>query len=128
MYSYLSGALVNHQYNPTGSRFKKLGYRYPKPFINIVGRPMLFWIVDRLSLKSQDELFIAINSQISEDMQLASTLRKEYPALTINIVTLGVDTRGAAETLLIMTKAMTEVQKSRRTVSLDCRIAISSNE
>ncbi len=35
-----------------GSRFAKQGYRFPKPFINIAGFPMLFWIIDRLKVCS----------------------------------------------------------------------------
>jgi dTDP-glucose pyrophosphorylase len=106
--------------NNQGSRFKKLGYRYPKPFINIVGRPMLYWIIDRLSLTSSDTLWIAISTKIAEEMQLASQLRKEYPKIEIRLVLLDFDTRGAAETLLIMTNAMNEEQMGRKTISLDC--------
>jgi hypothetical protein len=33
-----------------GSRFRTEGYRFPKPLINIEGRPMLFWLIDHLKV------------------------------------------------------------------------------
>lgn len=33
-----------------GARFAKNGYRHPKPLINIVGRPMILWLIDNLKL------------------------------------------------------------------------------
>jgi dTDP-glucose pyrophosphorylase len=81
---------------------------------------MLYWIIDRLSLAPADTLWIAISTKIAEEMQLASQLRKEYPEIEIKLVMLDYDTRGAAETLLIMTNAMNEEQMGRPTISLDC--------
>lgn len=79
-----------------GSRFSKLGYRYPKPFINIVGRPMIFWLIDRLSIKPEDTLWIAISREVANDLHVAAQLRKEFPKLDFNLVLLHFDTCGAA--------------------------------
>jgi capsule biosynthesis phosphatase len=103
-----------------GSRFSKLGYRFPKPFINIVGRPMMFWLIDRLTLTSEDTLWIAISSQVVQDLQVKSQLQKEFPHLDIRVIDLQFDTRGAAETLFIVCQSMEEHEAQRRTISLDC--------
>ena len=31
-----------------GDRFKKLGYILPKPLINVMGKPILHWLIDNL--------------------------------------------------------------------------------
>ncbi|PRQ70844.1 Nucleotide-diphospho-sugar transferase [Rhodotorula toruloides] len=103
-----------------GSRFAKEGYRFPKPLINIAGRAMLFWIIDRLELTENDSLFIAISDMVNDEFHLDSQLRREYPHLNVKLIPLRFDTRGAAETLFIVAQSMTDDELQRRTVSLDC--------
>lgn len=82
-----------------GSRFQKVGYRYPKPLINIVGRPMLFWVIERLEFKSDDTLWIAYDGKIDDEFHLGEMVIKEFPSLDIRLVRLNYSTRGAAETV-----------------------------
>ncbi|KAJ8291805.1 hypothetical protein OF846_005051 [Rhodotorula toruloides] len=103
-----------------GSRFAKEGYRFPKPLINIAGRAMLCWIIDRLELTENDSLFIAISDMVNDEFHLDSQLRREYPHLNVKLIPLRFDTRGAAETLFIVAQSMTDEELQRRTVSLDC--------
>ncbi|KAI8895837.1 hypothetical protein BC833DRAFT_132784, partial [Globomyces pollinis-pini] len=103
-----------------GSSFQKLGYRYPTPFINIVGRPMLFWIIDKLSVSEADTIWIAMSKDISIDLQVQAQLRKTYPTLTIKLIPLIFDTCGAAETLFIVCQSMNATELARKTVTLNC--------
>ncbi|KAJ3093785.1 hypothetical protein HDU96_002028, partial [Phlyctochytrium bullatum] len=103
-----------------GSRFKKEGFRFPKPLINIEGRPMLFWIIDRLKLQENDVIWIAIREDMEKDFDFKRTMKKEYPNVDIRILVLLFDTRGAAETLYIVTQYMQKELLGRRTISLDC--------
>lgn len=54
------------------------------------------------------------------DLQVQGLLRKEFPRLDIRVIELQFDTRGAAETLFIVTQSMEEKESKRRTISLDC--------
>ncbi|CAF1269671.1 unnamed protein product [Didymodactylos carnosus] len=74
-----------------GSRFQTEGYRFPKPLINIVGRPMLFFLLDRLKLEPEDKLFIALSQGIEDEFQVGAQIKK-----------------------------MDSVDLSRKTISLDC--------
>ena len=38
-----------------GTRFKKFGYKNPKPLVNVFGKPIIFWLLDNLSC---DEVLI----------------------------------------------------------------------
>lgn len=60
-----------------GSRFAKNGYRHPKPLINIVGRPMILWLIDNLKLTSMDTIWIGLNSGIEQEFQVSDLVRKE---------------------------------------------------
>jgi choline kinase len=85
-----------------GSRFQKVGYRYPKPLINIVGRPMLFWVIERLEFKPKDTLWIAYDGKIDDEFHLGEMVVKEFPTLDIRLVRLNYSTRGAAETVSLI--------------------------
>ena len=43
--------------------FAKAGYRFPKPLVNLVGRPMLCWLLDALKLQPVDTVSSAGNLQ-----------------------------------------------------------------
>ncbi|KAI3636081.1 hypothetical protein MIR68_005962 [Amoeboaphelidium protococcarum] len=108
-----------------GSRFAKNGYRHPKPLINIVGRPMILWLIDNLKLTSMDTIWIGLNAGIEQEFQVSDLVRKELRERKQNIpnvkcVKLNFDTRGAAETLYIILQSMTADEKARKTISLDC--------
>ena len=103
-----------------GSRFQKEGYIYPKPFINIVGRPMLYWVIEKLSLTPADTLWIAISDEIATSFQVDGQLKKEFPNINIKLVPLCFNTCGAAETLFIVCQSMNFSELSQRTISIDC--------
>ncbi|KHO00248.1 protein phosphatase 2A A subunit (ISS) [Metarhizium album ARSEF 1941] len=103
-----------------GTRFSEKGYRYPKPLINIVGRPMLLWIIDHLSLRPCDTLWVAINKEVDDNFQVGQLLAKSYTKLDVRLVRLLHQTKGAAETLYVTTQGMQVEHLHRRTVSLDC--------
>lgn len=82
-----------------GSRFQKEGYRFPKPLINIVGKPMICWLIERLSLRKTDTLWIAVNDSVEQEFQLTQLMRKWFPNLDVRLVYLHYLTKGATETV-----------------------------
>jgi hypothetical protein len=82
-----------------GSRFQKEGYRFPKPLINIVGKPMICWLIERLSLRQGDTLWIAVNDSVESEFQLTQLMRKWFPNLDVRVVYLHYLTKGATETV-----------------------------
>ncbi|CAF1552718.1 unnamed protein product [Adineta ricciae] len=103
-----------------GQRFTRENYRFPKPLIKIVGRPMLFWLIDYLDLKEDDIIYLGITEALEKQFALTQTLRVEYPKQTFKSVVLDFDTRGAAETLFIMLQSIDDDRVERKTISLDC--------
>ncbi|KAF4444948.1 capsule biosynthesis phosphatase [Fusarium acutatum] len=103
-----------------GSRFAKEGYRFPKPLINIVGQPMLLWLIDNLSLRPKDTLWIAVNEQIDHEFRIGQLVSKNFPKVNMKLLLLRHQTKGASETLYMVTQSMTKEHLQHRTVSLDC--------
>ena len=44
-----------------GSRFQKEGYSKPKPFISVLGKPMILWVLNSLKLGPKDTLVVVYN-------------------------------------------------------------------
>jgi len=103
-----NGALADDKSDPInviipiggiGSRFAKEGYRYPKPLVNIVGRPMLLWLVDNLSLRPCDTLWMAMNEEVDDEFRLGQLIAKTYSKIDFRPLRLRHQTKGASETV-----------------------------
>ena len=80
-----------------GSRFAKAGYTFPKPLIEVGGKPMIQVVVENLNIDA-NYIFIVQNSH-REQYNLDTTLRLIAPGCEI----IGIDgvTEGAACTVLL---------------------------
>lgn len=85
-----------------GERFKKNGYKEPKALINVLGKPILYWLLDSIveSTKQIDFVYIPYNSEYDQ-YRLEDRLTKDYPQLKFEFHLLKSNTRGAAETIYI---------------------------
>lgn len=83
-----------------GSRFEKAGYTFPKPLIDVEGKPMIQAIVDNLNIEAQ-HVFIVQKSHY-EKYNLQQTLNQISP--NCEIVQVDGITEGAACTTLLAKK------------------------
>ena len=83
-----------------GSRFRKKGYRLPKPLINVMGKPIICWLIDNLVMDDIDCIVIPYNKELL-NYRFESILRKKYPKYNFKFIALDRNTGGAAETLYI---------------------------
>ena len=49
-----------------GKRFSDLGYTDPKPLIKVLGKEIIFWVLDNLNIKKRDKLYIVYNNQLEK--------------------------------------------------------------
>lgn len=102
-----------------GTRFQKEGYlTRPKPFVPVLGKPMILWVLENLTLGPQDALVIVYNPHfmnIGNFMQ--EVVGNQFPEC--KFVELPGPTRGAAETVLIGLKALDESLLKRPTLLAD---------
>lgn len=111
---------------PLGKLSKQMkaeGFTKPLQFTSLLGRPLLFWLIDNLNLREQDVIFLAINASEEAVYQLYSSTCAEYSSsmrgVQIKLVPLMFRTCGVVETLVLVTKYMSEREKSRQTVVLN---------
>ncbi len=84
-----------------GERFKKNGYKEPKPLIEVLGKKILFYLLDNLKFQENDKIFIPYNREL-ENYDFENIIKNKYPY--IHLKKLEYNTKGAAETIFLMTK------------------------
>lgn len=83
-----------------GSRFKKAGYTFPKPLIEVNGKPMIQMVVENLQFKDAKYIFLTRKEHLEDYKGLQSTLQ-EITKGNCEIVEVDGLTEGAACTALL---------------------------
>lgn len=96
-----------------GKRFSEFGYRLPKPLIRLFFKPIIFWLLDNLSINKNDNVYLICNKFLKK-YRFEDEIKKKYP--NYNIIYLETNTRGAAETIFIGTQ---NIVNDTETILLD---------
>ena len=78
-----------------GARFSDNKYTKPKPLIKVLGKEIIFWLLDSLKVSKEDKLFIPYN-QFLDAYDFEEIVLSKYP--NVNLVALP-PTNGPVETL-----------------------------
>jgi len=100
-----------------GERFKNDGYTFPKPLINIFGKPMIFYVIDNLCLTNKDKLIFIYNKELNK-YGFNTIIKNRYA--NVILIELNKQTEGAAETILIGLKNIDKSLIQNKCVLLDC--------
>ncbi len=84
-----------------GSRFAKVGYSKPKPFIDVNGKPMIVRVLENLHYPGAHYFLIAQKEHIIKEKELVNQIENEYKVTFIGIDKL---TEGTACTVLYARK------------------------
>jgi NDP-sugar pyrophosphorylase family protein len=84
-----------------GSRFRQAGYAKPKPFIDVMGKPMIKWVMENLDVPGAHFILIARKEHVSAEQELVEILKKEFP---VTIITVDQLTEGTVCTVLFARK------------------------
>ncbi len=84
-----------------GSRFVKGGYRTPKPFIDVLGKPMIVRVMENLNIPNANFILIVREEHMLQEAELVEKIKKNYKAVFIPISKL---TEGTACTVLYARK------------------------
>ena len=81
----------------TGQRFVQENYRTPKPLIRVLGKPMIFWVLDCLQLSKDDTVTIIYNETL-KSYHFKDVIRSRHPHVRFHV--LQKPTQGAAHTIM----------------------------
>lgn len=78
-----------------GKRFSDNGYTKPKPLIKVVGKEIIFWLLDSLKLKDSDTIYIPYNEYL-DAFQFDEVVNSLYPNIKLTSLP---PTNGPSETI-----------------------------
>ena len=102
-----------------GQRFKDEGYLMPKPLINVLGKPMIYRVIDNLSLSEDDNIYIIYNNQLKE-YNFEDLLKFYFPKKNIYFISLDFLTKGSAETVLTGLNELPVKELNKEFLIMDC--------
>ena len=84
-----------------GSRFAKVGFDRPKPFIDVLGKPMIVRVPENLRYKDAKYILIARKEHLIQEKKLVDEIQNDF-----NVEFIGIDklTEGTACTVLYARK------------------------
>lgn len=100
-----------------GARFQSEGYTHPKPLINVLGKPMIFHVLDNLKLHPDDTIYIIYNGDLDK-FGFGDEIRHHDPR--IKLFKQDHHTAGAAETIMLGLQKLNDVELSKKTITIDC--------
>lgn len=80
-----------------GSRFVKSGFQKPKPFIDVLGKPMLMRVLENLRVDNAHYIIILQKAHLEKEGELCKRIARDYPASFVSVDTL---TEGTACSIL----------------------------
>ena len=98
-----------------GKRFSELGYADPKPLIKVLGKEIIFWVLDNLKIKDKDKVYIVYNKDL-DNFQFTDHFGR-YPYL--NFLRLNKKTQGPVETIYEVTKIIEKNFKNEGILIVD---------
>ena len=81
-----------------GQRFKNVGYRTPKALIPVLGKEILFWVLDSFKITTDDFVTIIYNNEL-EEFKFEDRIQKKYN-YKFNFIKLPFETNGPVETVV----------------------------
>ncbi len=85
-----------------GSRFAAAGYTDPKPFIDVLGKPMIQWVIENLSTEIEHRFIFVCQSKHQREYDFERKLKKLH--LSSEVIEIDGLTQGAAETVLFASR------------------------
>jgi len=103
-----------------GKRFSEVGHALPKPLIRALGEPILYWLLNSLTIKSTevDLVLIPYHPDLAQ-FRFEDQLKKDFPLLPFQFVQLASTTKGAADTLRIALQRLDPERQDSPIISLD---------
>jgi capsule biosynthesis phosphatase len=102
-----------------GQRFKDEGYDMPKPLVNVLGKAMIYKVINNLKLDYNDKIHIVYHNHLKE-FNFETLIKFYFPKINISFTSLDYLTKGAAETVLKGLETFTKEELEDNVLLLDC--------
>ena len=105
--------------NGLGNRFRDDDYHMPKPLIMVLGKPMIFWLLDNLNLDLVDQVIVPYTTLL-DNFNFQQQLRDKYKNIRFRFFPINANTKGAAETVNLALELLDDETLSKNIMIMDC--------
>ncbi len=98
-----------------GKRFSDMGYTDPKPLIKVLGKEIIFYLIENLKTRREDKLYIVYN----KNLEKFSFERQLSKFIGVNFLKLNRQTSGPVETIYKITRILEKNEKHNSLLILD---------
>ena len=102
-----------------GQRFKDEGYDTPKPLVSVLGKPMIYKVIDNLKIENTDKIHIVYHNHL-KGFNFETLVKFWFPNKHISFISLDYLTKGASETVLKGLETFTPDELKENILILDC--------
>jgi capsule biosynthesis phosphatase len=104
-----------------GKRFTDDGYKTPKPLINVLGKPMIYRVIDsfKIDYTLNHKIHIVYHSNL-KDYNFETLIKFYFPKLNITFTCVDFLTKGAAETVLVGLNNFSSDELTQPILVADC--------
>ena len=102
-----------------GKRFSDEGYIYPKPLINVLGKPMIARVLRNLDQKYVNKVIIVYNPYLS-NFNFEEILKFQFRDVNFQFIRLKGKTKGAVHTISFGLEQLTNEDLDRGFLVMDC--------
>lgn len=101
-----------------GRRFRECGYTRPKALINVFGRSIIWHLISNLNIENWHTVIIPYNKEYKL-YNFESLIIKHFPTINFKFIVLEQDSRGAAESISVALKSISQTQLNTPVLCLD---------
>lgn len=104
-----------------GKRFSDEGYKTPKPLINVLGKPMIYHVIESFHLERfSDYKLTIIYHNTLKNFNFETLINFYFPKLNIHFVCIDCMTKGASETVLKGLETFSDEDLDSNVLVADC--------
>jgi capsule biosynthesis phosphatase len=104
--------------NGFGNKFDNEHYVMPKPLINVLGKPMLFWLLDNINVEHVSKILLPYDS-VLDNFNFKYRLCDRYPNMEFIFRPIQYQTNSVVETLQLGLRELSSVDLDNRIVVMD---------
>lgn len=104
--------------NGLGDGFSRENYLTPKPLVNVLGKPMLFWLLDNLNTEFVSKILIPYDT-VLDNFNFKYRLVSRYPSIQFVFKPIQYETRNVLETIQLGLRELSSVDLDNGIVVLD---------
>lgn len=99
-----------------GTRFKNADYTMPKPLVNVLGKPVLYWLLENLDLEDIEYIYLLYRTDFGHPIE--GLLQKDFPKIKFKYYCCDIPTQGVVHAVQLALRDL-ESKEDKHVICFD---------